>query len=132
MIAEFAPEAKITVTHVDESGIYGQVKLLLWNVDFVARLSCTAEGEVSIEVAAHKLVPIPGMIVNRQLREAVKDAPPGVDVIQQALKVHLPSLLRPFGASLGIQEIRTYSGYIRLKVDKVRLPNLKELLGKKE
>jgi len=128
MIEEFAEDVKIQVTDIREDGIHGHVKLLLWNIDFTARPSTTGDGEVSLIVAAHKLVPIPSAIVERQLKSAVKDAPAGIDVIQQAIKVHLPSLLSPFGISLNVKELRAYQGFLRISVHGVQLPSLKQLL----
>lgn len=123
LVHDFAGDDKIVFDSITESGIKGQIKLLLWSVDFVAIPSCTDEGEVSIEITAHKLVPIPSGIVERQLREAVKDAPPGIDVLQQALKVHLPSLLNPLGIAMSVRQLRTYDGFIRIALAEVKLPS---------
>jgi hypothetical protein len=130
LIAEFAPEVKIQIVAIDERGIHGQVKFMLWNIDFTAMPAATPNGQVSIEVAAHKLVAIPGPLVQRQLKEVVKDAPPGVDAIQQALRIHLPTLLQPFGASLVLDEFKPYPGYVRIKASKIQVENIKRLLQK--
>lgn len=129
LLEEFASEARMRLTNISPDGIRGQVKFFLWNVDFLAKPSFGINSEVSLEVSAHKLVPIPPAIVQRQLKEAVKDAPPGVDAIRQALKVHLPSLLQPFGISLGLQSLECHEGFVRITVDSVQLPKLKELIS---
>ncbi|MBX6353557.1 MAG: hypothetical protein IRZ10_09510 [Thermoflavifilum sp.] len=122
-IAEFAPDTKARVTRIDSEGIHGEVRLWIWSVDLLLRPSVTADGQVAIEVSAQKLVPIPSAIVERQLRLAMKDAPAGVDVFQQALRVHLPSLLRPFGVSLALRELRTMDGYLRVAAEAVEFPS---------
>ena len=128
LITEFAPKAKVQILSIDERGVHGQVKFLLWNIDFTAMPSAIPNGQVSIEVAAHKLVAIPGPLVQRQLKEVVKDAPPGVDAIQQALRIHMPTLLQPFGASLVLDEFKPYPGYVRIKASKIQVENIKRLL----
>jgi hypothetical protein len=129
LLEEFASETRIRLTDISPDGIRGHVKLFLWNVDFLAKPSFGIHSDVSLDVSAHKLVPIPSAIVQRQLKEAVKDAPPGVDVIRQALRVHLPSLLEPFGISLGLQELQCHQGFVRVTVDSVQLPKLKQLVS---
>jgi hypothetical protein len=126
LLDEFASEARLRLTDISPDGLRGQVKLFLWNVDFLAKPSFGIHSEVSLDVSAHN---IPSAIVQRQLKEAVKDAPAGVDAIRQALKVHLPSLLQPFGISLGLKSLECHQGYIRVTVDSVQLPKLKELMS---
>jgi hypothetical protein len=121
-IEELAPDAKARVVRIDGDGIHGEVRLWIWSIDFLARPSIGADGQVSIEVSAQKLVPIPSAIVERQLRMAVKDAPVGVDVIQQTLRIHLSSLLKPFGVSLALRELRTVDGYLRIAAEAVEFP----------
>lgn len=128
MIEQFAPEAKFRVTSITPDGIRGQIKLLLWSVDFTAKPMSTSDGMVSIEIGASKLVPIPPALVQRQLKEAMKDAPTGVDVIQQALKVHLPSILAPFGISLVIRELRLLEGFLHVSIGEIDLPDFKQLM----
>jgi len=123
MLVEFMPDAKARVLDIQEQGIIGQVKLLLWNIDFVARPSSSKSDELAIEINASKLVPIPSAIVQRQLKEAIKEAPAGIDVIQQTLKVHLPSVLGPLGVNLAVRELSCHNGYVRLAVDGLSLPN---------
>lgn len=131
LLREVAPDLKVRITEIDHDGIHGQLKLLIWNVDFTARPSCSAEQEtLSIDIGARKLVPIPSPIVQRQLQEAVKDAPPGVDVIRQTLRVHLPSLLAPFGVSLKVKELRCGIGKVMLSVGDVALGELGSLMGR--
>jgi len=127
MIHEFAPEAKFRIADISPEGIHGQIKLLLWSVDFMARPRSTQDGVVSLEISASKLVPIPPALVQRQLKEAMKDAPNGIDVIQQALKVHLPSILGPFGIRLNIRELRCGDGVLHLAVEDIDLPTFQQL-----
>ncbi|GMA50723.1 hypothetical protein GCM10025857_20800 [Alicyclobacillus contaminans] len=122
LIADFAAEANLRFTEIIDEGIRGQVKLLFFNVDFFAKPASTSPEEVSVDVTAHKLMAIPGSVVNRQLREAMKDAPAGIDVIRNSLVVHLPSLLRTVGVDLRIRELRCYNGYLRAHVEKISLP----------
>lgn len=122
MLVDFLPDAKVRVTDIHEGGIIGQVKLLLWNIDFAARPNSSRPDELSIEVSASKLVPIPSLLVQKSLREAIKDAPNGIDVIQQALKVHLPSILNPLGIYVKIRELKCHNGFIRIGVEGIRLP----------
>jgi hypothetical protein len=129
LIADFAADANIRIVDVRPDGIRGQVKFLFWNVDFVARPSSDVEHEVCVNVAAYKLVAIPDVIVNRQLREVVKDAPPGIDVIRNSLVVHVPSLLRTFGIGLKVKELQCHDGFVRLDVEDVGLPALMKLMG---
>lgn len=127
MIHEFAPEAKFRIVDVSPNGIHGHIKLLLWNVDFIARPRSTEDGVVSLEISASKLVPIPPALVQRQLKEAIKDAPSGIDVIQQALKVHLPSILAPFAIQLNVRELRCGEGVLHLAVEDIDLPTFQQL-----
>jgi len=122
LIQDLAPDLKIRLTDIDDNGLHGHVKLLFWNIDFVARPAFTTSGEVALDVTAHKLVPIPGSLVQHQLKEAIKDAPAGIEVIQQSLRVHLPSLLAPLGMSLKVREITMMNGMLRIAVADAVLP----------
>ena len=131
LIYEFAPDVKIRITDIQEDGLHGQLKLLVWNVDFVARPSCDREKEeLSLDISARKLINIPVQIVEHQLREAMKDAPQGIEVMRQTLKVHVPSILQPLGISLRIREFRCLNGVVTVAIEQVRVPDLKRLLGK--
>ncbi|KPV44529.1 hypothetical protein [Alicyclobacillus ferrooxydans] len=127
MIREFAPDAKIRILSIDADGIRGQVKLLWWSVDFLAIPLNGSDGTVSVDISASKLVPIPSSIVERQLKEAVRSAPSGVDVIQQALKVHLPSILSPFGIALTIKDLSTDRGLLHISINSIDLPSFRQL-----
>lgn len=122
MLVDFLPDARLRVTDINENGIIGQVKLLLWNIDFAARPNSNRPDELSLEISASKLVPIPSMIVQRSLRDAIKDAPNGINVIQQALKVHLPSILNPLGIYVKIRELQCHNGFVRVGLEGIRLP----------
>lgn len=122
MLVDFLPDAKIRVTDIHEGGIIGQLKLLLWNIDFAARPTSGRSDELSLEIAASKLVPIPSLIVQRSLRDAIKDAPNGIDVIQQSLRVHLPSILNPLGIHVKIRELACHNGFVRVGLEGIRLP----------
>lgn len=133
LLEEFFPEVKIRITEIEEDGLHGQLKLLMWNVDFIAHPHADRDHEmVSLDVSAHKLVPIPTAIVERQLREAIKDAPYGIEVLREALKVHLPSILQPLGLSIRVREFKCYSGVLTLGVEQLNIPRIKELLDKKK
>lgn len=127
MVREFAPEAKIRILTIDSDGIRGQVKLLWWSVDFLAIPLNGSDGTVSVDISASKLVPIPPALVERQLKEAVRMAPSGVDVIQQALKVHLPSILSPFGIALTVKDISTDRGMLHVSIQSIDLPGFSQL-----
>jgi hypothetical protein len=129
LVRDFSVEDKIMFDTITEDGIRGRIKLMVWSVDFVAVPSCTEEGEVSIDITAHKLVQIPPGIVERQLREAVKDAPAGIGVLQQALKVHLPSLLSPLGISMTVRQLKCYDGFLRIALARVQLPPPGDLMA---
>lgn len=129
MVQEFAPDAKFRITTITPEGIRGQVKLLIWSIDFVARPNHGQHDTVSVEITASKLVPIPNSIVQRQLKEAMRDAPPGIDVIQQALKVHVPSILEPFGVELRIRELRCLEGFLHLSLEDIALPAFTRLMS---
>ncbi|MCF8567808.1 hypothetical protein LLE49_24095 [Alicyclobacillus tolerans] len=131
MLDEFVPDAKIRVLDIHEDGIRGQLKLLLWNIDFVARPMSQSPDELSLDITASKLVPIPSALVQRQLKEAMRTAPSGIDVIQQAIKVHIPSILSPFGVSLSIRELKPYDGFLRLGLNDVRVPKFSQILGQR-
>lgn len=121
-IADVAPDLKIHLNDIQPDGFRGHIKLLFWNIDFVARPSFTKNGEVALDVSAHKLVAIPGSIVKYQLKEAIKDAPPGIEVIQQSLRVHLPSILGPFGMALKVSELTMTPGMLRIGVENAVVP----------
>lgn len=129
LLTDFLPDGNLRITSMTPEGIFGQLKFLLWNVDFTAIPFSTSEQDMNIEVTAHKLVTIPTAIVQRQLREAVKDAPPGIDVISQTLRVNVTSLLKPFGVSLNVHELQTYDGFLRLTVSGIEVPGLLAKLG---
>ncbi|GGJ07106.1 hypothetical protein GCM10010885_15340 [Alicyclobacillus cellulosilyticus] len=105
-LAALAPDAPVRVHAITPVGVHGQLKLWFWYIDFVAVPSCQ-DGVISLDIRAHKLVPIPAAWVQRQLREVVKDSPPGIEAFQQSLRVHLPSLCAPFGISLRVCELST-------------------------
>lgn len=129
LIADFAADSNVRITGIREDGIRGQVKFLFLDIDFIAKPFSNTENEASMDIAAHKLVAIPGAVVNRQLREAMKDAPPGIDVIRNSLVVHVPSLLSTLGIGMKIRELRCYDGYLRVHVEDVELPPFGKLAG---
>lgn len=114
IINEFLPEAPLNVISIDTEGIRGQVRFLFWKIDFVAMPYSLSSDELNIDVNAKKLVTIPTSIIQRQLREAMKDAPPGIDVIQQMLRIKLTPLLAPFGLSLQVEELQVVEGAVRI------------------
>jgi hypothetical protein len=124
MIHEFAPEANVWVEEINQYGVRGHLKLLFWNVDFVAVPYSTDRDEINIQITAHKLVTIPPAIIQRQLQEAIKDAPEGIDVLSQMLRVKITSLLRPFGLSLEVEELQPYDGFVRVGLAGVQVQNL--------
>ncbi|WAH37024.1 hypothetical protein [Alicyclobacillus dauci] len=125
-ITELAPDLKLRITDIKEDGVHGQLKILMWNIDFLARPHCYREREeVAVEISAHKLVPIPAAIVQRSLQEAMKDAPQGVDVLRQILKVHLPSILHPLGIALKVEDFTCREGHVVLNVADCELAFLK-------
>ncbi|MCL6627392.1 hypothetical protein [Alicyclobacillus shizuokensis] len=128
LLREFIPDSQLVITGIDRLGIHGQLRFLFWNVDFVAKPCSPSPEEVSIEVTAHKLVSIPPAIIERQLREAVKDAPDGVEVLQQALRLNVPLILQPFGIRLGIRELQTHDGFVRMALRDVETPRLMRLV----
>lgn len=128
LLEEFLPDSSVRIVDITESGIRGQVKLLLWSVDFIAR-PASGDDDVSLDISAYKMIPIPSALVQRSLKEAIKDAPAGVDVIRQSLRVHLPALLGPLGIDMTVRELRVYDGYLRVTVDNVQLPKLNALLA---
>ncbi|QQE78971.1 hypothetical protein [Alicyclobacillus sp. SO9] len=129
MIHEFAPEANLWVEAIDQYGVRGHLKLLFWNVDFVAVPYSTDRDEINIQITAHKLVTIPPAIIQRQLQEAIKDAPEGIDVLSQMLRVKITSLLRPFGLSLEVDELQPYDGFVRIGLSGVELQNLASIFA---
>lgn len=132
LLTDFMPEGHLMITSMTPEGIFGQLRFLFWNVDFTAIPFSTSEKEMNIEITAHKLVTIPTAIVQRQLREAIKDAPPGIDVISQTLRVNVANFLRPFGVSLNVHELQTYDGFVRLTVSGIEVPGLLAKLGLKK
>lgn len=128
ILVEFVPDAPVRVTAIEPDAIKGQIRLLFWHVDFIARPAVGLDSEVSIEISAHKMWAIPAAIVGRQLKEAIKDAPPGVDVIRQSLQVRLPELLRPLGIQLAITQFCALDGILQVTVENVSVPALKTLL----
>lgn len=127
LVHDFTDDDKITFDTITEGGVKGQIRFLVWNIDFIAQPSCNDDGEVSIDITAHKLVPIPAGIVERSLREAVKDAPAGIEVLQQALKVNVASLLSPLGVNVSIRQLKTYNGFLRIALADLKLPPMGEL-----
>lgn len=122
MLAEIAPDVKVKILDIGDSGIHGQVKLLVWNIDFIAKPSADwASDAVNLDISAHKLVNIPSSIVERQLREALKDGPPGIEVLRQSLRVHVPSLIQPLGVELRVKDIHCQPGYLVLAVEQLQL-----------
>ncbi|MCL6455127.1 MAG: hypothetical protein K6T78_16095 [Alicyclobacillus sp.] len=127
LIQDFAPDAKFRIAEITPSGIHGHIRLLLWSVDFLARPRSSADGVVSLEISASKLVPIPPALVQRQLKEALRDAPNGIDVIHEALTVHLPSVLAPFDLHLTVRELRCGDGILHLTLEDIDLPRFQQL-----
>ncbi len=132
-VAEFAPSVQLRVTEIREDGLHGQLKFLLWNIDFVAQPSAMQDGStVYLDVSAHKLIPIPMTLVQYQLKEAMKDAPPGIDVIRQTIKVHLPSILKPFSASLRVREFECHQGYVSIVFEDCRVSDVRRFFETKQ
>jgi len=128
-LAEVAPEVKLRIVEIKDDGIHGQFKFLMWNIDFLARPHCYVEREeIAVEISAHKLVNIPASIVQRSLQEAIKDAPTGVEVLRQILKLHVPSILEPLKIGLKVEEFSCRNGSIILQVADCELDFLKGLL----
>ncbi|MCL6442910.1 MAG: hypothetical protein K6T83_05545 [Alicyclobacillus sp.] len=130
LLAEFLPHGNLRVSEVRDGMIRGQVRLLWWHVDFTAKPSSIAPSDAQLDITASKVIPIPASIVQKQLKEAMRDAPPGVDVLRQSLRVHVPSLLSPFGISVQIDEFAAHDGYVRVKVRNLQLPDIGRLLKK--
>ncbi|MFB5190687.1 hypothetical protein [Alicyclobacillus fastidiosus] len=125
-IHELAPEVKLRILEIRDDGIYGQLKFLMWNVDFIARPHCYKErDEIAVEISARKLVPIPASIVERSLQEAVKDAPQGIEVLRQVLKLHVPSILEPLKIGLKVQDFSCRAGSVVIDVADCELGMLK-------
>jgi hypothetical protein len=125
-IAEFAPSIQLRINEIREDGMHGQLKFLLWNIDFVAQPSSLQDGStIFVDVSAHKLIPIPSSLVQYQLKEAMKDAPPGIDVLRQTIKVHLPSILKPFNASLRVREFQCHQGYVSIVFEDCRVSDVR-------
>ena len=124
IISDFLPEHQLQVTGIDADGIRGHLRFLLWNIDFIARPYSRSSDELNIDVTARKLVTIPPSIIQRQLREAMKDAPPGIDVMQQMLRVKFTSLLAPFGLSLKVEELQSLDGFVRVTLSGIHAFNV--------
>lgn len=125
-LIEAAPEVKLRIIEIKEDGIHGQFKFLMWNIDFLARPHCYKEREeIAVEISAHKLVNIPASIVQRSLQEAMKDAPTGVEVLRQILKLHVPSILEPLNIALKVEDFACRDGSIVLQVADCELDFLK-------
>lgn len=116
-ISEIAPEVKLRICDIQDDGIHGQFKFLMWNIDFLARPHCYREREeIAVEISAHKLVAIPASIVQRSLQEAMKDAPSGVEVLRQVLKLHVPSILEPLRIALKVEDFSCRNGAVVIDV----------------
>ncbi|SFV03312.1 hypothetical protein [Alicyclobacillus macrosporangiidus] len=114
---ELLPESGLRIVSITPEGIRGQVKLLWWHVDFLAVPSIPAPDTVAIDISAHKLVPIPSALVQRQLKEAVRDGPPGISVMEESLRVHLPSLLAGLGVHLHVRHLGCEQGRLTMSVE---------------
>ncbi|MFD1675584.1 hypothetical protein [Alicyclobacillus fodiniaquatilis] len=129
-VQELAPDVKLRISEIREDGVHGQLKFLMWYVDFVARPHCYRDREeIAVEISARKLVPIPAAIVQRQLEEAMKDAPQGIEVLRQVLKLHVPSLLEPLNIGLNVRDFTCRDGRLLINVDDCELPFLKGKMG---
>ncbi|EPZ50897.1 hypothetical protein [Alicyclobacillus acidoterrestris] len=129
MLQEFAPDVKLRIVEIRDDGIYGQFKFLMWNIDFIARPHSYKEREeVAVEVSARMLVPIPASIVERSLQEAVKDAPQGLEVLRQVLKLHVPTILSPFKIQLKVRDFSCHNGAVVIDVADCELGMLKGML----
>lgn len=123
LLTEVAPDLKARVVDIVEEGIRGQLRFLFWNIDFIAHPSCDAKTNcLLLDISAKKLVPIPGVVVNRQLQDAMRDAPSGVEVVRQSLKLHLPSILQPLGVGVDVKEIHMSDGMLRVVVENCKIP----------
>ncbi|ACV57080.1 hypothetical protein [Alicyclobacillus acidocaldarius] len=122
MIAEFAPDIPLRILAIQPDGVHGQFKFLMWNIDFAARPTCSADkGEISIEISARKLVNIPPAIVQMSLQEAMKDAPQGIEVLRQSLRLNIASLLEPLGIALKLNEFTCAEGALVIDLARVEV-----------
>ncbi|WP_029422151.1 hypothetical protein [Alicyclobacillus macrosporangiidus] len=119
---ELLPKSGVRILSITPEGIRGQVKLLWWYVDFLAVPSIPASDTVAIDISAHKLVPIPSALVQRQLKEAVRDGPPGISVMEESLRVHLPSLLAGLGVHLHVRHLGCEQGRVTVSVEGLSVP----------
>lgn len=125
-LADLAPDFKLHIQEIRDGAVHGQLKFLMWNVDFVARPHCYKErDEIALEISAHKFVAIPVSIVERQLQEAMKDAPQGIEVLRQILKVHVPSILEPFNIHLKVTDFSCREGSLNIQIADCDLDFLK-------
>jgi|GEM_PF-2776802 len=124
IFADFLPDVPLRVTSIDQEGIKGQIHVLWWNIDFVAMPYSLTSDELNIDISARKLVSIPTSIIERQLREAMKDAPPGIDVRQQMLRVRFTPLLAPIGLSLQVEHVQPCNGYVQITLAGVGAKNV--------
>ncbi|MCL6599222.1 MAG: hypothetical protein K6T81_10835 [Alicyclobacillus macrosporangiidus] len=119
---ELLPQSGVRILSITPEGIRGQVKLLWWHVDFLAVPSIPAPDTVAIDISAHKLVPIPSALVQRHLKEAVRDGPPGISVMEESLRVHLPSLLAGLGVHLHVRHLGCEQGHVTVSVEGLSVP----------
>ncbi|MCL6517931.1 hypothetical protein [Alicyclobacillus sp.] len=119
---ELWPSSGLRILSIGPEGVRGQVKLLWWHVDFLAVPAVPAPDTVALDISAHKLVPIPSVLVQRQLKEAVRDAPPGISVVEESLRVHLPSLLEGLGIHLHVRHLGCEPGRLTLSVEGLQVP----------
>ncbi|SIS83118.1 hypothetical protein [Alicyclobacillus vulcanalis] len=128
MIAEFAPDVPLRITSVRPDGVHGQFKFLMWNIDFAARPTSNPDkGEVALEISARKLVNIPPALVQMSLQEAMKDAPQGIEVLRQSLRLNIASLLDPLGISLKLNDFTCGDGFLVIDLARIDI----EMKGRK-
>lgn len=126
IISETAPDVRLRITEIRDDGIHGYLRFLMWNIDFLARpYSNRDRDEIAVEISARKLVSIPPAIVNRSLQEAMKDAPTGIEVFRQSLKLHVPSILEPLGVKLTVEDFACRDGHVTVSVSNCDLALLK-------
>lgn len=128
-LADLLPDVRIRIQDIKEGAVHGQLKFLMWNVDFVARPHCNKDrDEIALEISAHKFVAIPISIVERQLQEAMKDAPEGIEVLRQNLKVHVPSILEPLDIKLKVTDFACRESQLIFQIADCNLDFLKAKL----
>ncbi|GLG02558.1 hypothetical protein Alches_25990 [Alicyclobacillus hesperidum subsp. aegles] len=126
MIAELAPDVRLRIVDIKSDGVHGQFRFLMWNIDFCARPYCNREkGEIAVEITARKLVNIPPALVQMSLQEAIKDAPSGIEVLRQSLKLNVPSILEPLQISLNVEDFSCVDGSLVIRVSDCDLALLK-------